>query len=147
MKLSYSQPLPSIFQICDSYITMFILSGSQDKLTFCKELGADVCINYKTEDFVARVKEETGGKGPFSYSSFKISVAIQNHTKKSFLLNLEIFNDRCRCYTGQCWGPLLPAEPQQLKCQRQAFYHRLPGRHNYRGKPRMYACKGPYCAR
>ncbi|XP_061363046.1 uncharacterized protein LOC133306700 isoform X2 [Gastrolobium bilobum] len=29
----------------------------------CKDLGADVVINYKTEDFVARVKEETGGKG------------------------------------------------------------------------------------
>ncbi|KAK9149988.1 hypothetical protein Syun_008297 [Stephania yunnanensis] len=26
-------------------------------------LVADVCIDYKTEDFVARVKEETGGKG------------------------------------------------------------------------------------
>lgn len=24
-----------------------------------------MCINYKTEDFVARVKEETGGKGMF----------------------------------------------------------------------------------
>ncbi|CAI0468446.1 unnamed protein product [Linum tenue] len=29
----------------------------------CRDLGADVCINYKTEDFVARVKEETDGKG------------------------------------------------------------------------------------
>lgn len=37
--------------------------GSEEKLKACKELGADVCINYKTEDFVARVKEETGGKG------------------------------------------------------------------------------------
>lgn len=37
--------------------------GSEDKLAFCKGLGADVCINYKTEDFVARVKDETGGKG------------------------------------------------------------------------------------
>ncbi|XP_061363050.1 uncharacterized protein LOC133306704 isoform X2 [Gastrolobium bilobum] len=30
---------------------------------FCKGIGADVGINYKTEDFVARVKEETGGQG------------------------------------------------------------------------------------
>ncbi|KAM7264882.1 hypothetical protein ACFE04_002565 [Oxalis oulophora] len=37
--------------------------GATEKLSFCKNLGADVCINYKTEDFVARVKEETGGKG------------------------------------------------------------------------------------
>ena len=37
--------------------------GNEQKLAFCKDLGADVCINYKTEDFVARVKEESGGKG------------------------------------------------------------------------------------
>lgn len=37
--------------------------GSEEKLAACKNLGADVCINYKTEDFVARVEEETGGKG------------------------------------------------------------------------------------
>ncbi|CAN6577023.1 unnamed protein product [Malus baccata var. baccata] len=42
---------------------VFITAGSEEKLAFCKDVGADVCINYKTEDFVARVKEETGGKG------------------------------------------------------------------------------------
>jgi NADPH:quinone reductase-like Zn-dependent oxidoreductase len=42
------------------------LPGSEEKLAFCKKLGADVCINYKTEDFVKRVKEETDGKGIFS---------------------------------------------------------------------------------
>lgn len=40
-----------------------IYLGSEEKLAACKNLGADVCINYKTEDFVARVEEETGGKG------------------------------------------------------------------------------------
>ncbi|XP_027356799.1 quinone oxidoreductase PIG3 isoform X2 [Abrus precatorius] len=30
---------------------------------FCKSIGADVAINYKTQDFVARVKEETDGQG------------------------------------------------------------------------------------
>ncbi|WCJ26960.1 oxidoreductase zinc-binding dehydrogenase family protein [Euphorbia peplus] len=44
-------------------VKVFVTAGSQEKLSVCKELGADVCINYKTEDFVARVKEETGGKG------------------------------------------------------------------------------------
>ncbi|GJV86231.1 quinone oxidoreductase PIG3 [Tanacetum coccineum] len=38
-------------------------SRSEEKLNACKELGADVGINYKTEDYDARVKEETGGKG------------------------------------------------------------------------------------
>jgi len=41
------------------------LAGSEEKLEACKNLGADVCVNYKTEDFVARIKEETGGKGIF----------------------------------------------------------------------------------
>jgi putative PIG3 family NAD(P)H quinone oxidoreductase len=36
-------------------------AGSDEKLQRCRELGADVAINYKTEDFVARAREETGG--------------------------------------------------------------------------------------
>lgn len=42
---------------------VFVTAGSEEKLARCKEIGADVAINYKTEDFVTRVKEETGGKG------------------------------------------------------------------------------------
>ncbi|KAK7246580.1 hypothetical protein RIF29_41449 [Crotalaria pallida] len=42
---------------------VFVTAGSEEKLAFCKSIGADVAINYKTEDFVARVKEETGGQG------------------------------------------------------------------------------------
>jgi NADPH:quinone reductase-like Zn-dependent oxidoreductase len=42
------------------------LPGNEKKLAFCKKLGADVCINYKTQDFVKRVKEEMGGQGIFS---------------------------------------------------------------------------------
>lgn len=44
-------------------IKVFVTAGNEEKLAACKDLGADVCINYKTEDFVARVKEETNGKG------------------------------------------------------------------------------------
>ncbi|XP_068657133.1 uncharacterized protein [Aristolochia californica] len=44
-------------------VRVFVTAGSEEKLAFCKHLGADICINYNTEDFVARVKEETGGKG------------------------------------------------------------------------------------
>ncbi|XP_058764742.1 uncharacterized protein LOC131638210 [Vicia villosa] len=42
---------------------VFVTAGSEEKLAYCKSIGADVGINYKTEDFVARVKEETGGQG------------------------------------------------------------------------------------
>lgn len=44
-------------------VRVFVTAGNEEKLAACKELGADVCINYKTEDFVARVKAETDGKG------------------------------------------------------------------------------------
>lgn len=38
-------------------------AGSQAKLDRCRELGADVVINYRDEDFVEVVKRETDGKG------------------------------------------------------------------------------------
>ena len=38
-------------------------AGSADKCKACLDLGADQAINYRTEDFVAAVKEATGGKG------------------------------------------------------------------------------------
>ena len=34
---------------------------SNEKMAVCKDLRADVCINYKIEDFLKMVKEETGG--------------------------------------------------------------------------------------
>ncbi len=37
--------------------------GSEAKAKLVRELGADVAINYKTEDLVSRVKEATGGAG------------------------------------------------------------------------------------
>lgn len=38
-------------------------AGTAEKLERCRALGAEVAINYREEDFVARVKEETGGRG------------------------------------------------------------------------------------
>jgi len=42
---------------------VFVTAGSEDKCEACRKLGADLAINYKTEDFVAKVKDGTGGKG------------------------------------------------------------------------------------
>ncbi|PRQ53090.1 putative 2-haloacrylate reductase [Rosa chinensis] len=63
---------------------MFITAGSEEKLAACKDLGADVCINYKTEDFVARVKEETGGKG--------VDVILDSLGQAYFQRNLDSLN-------------------------------------------------------
>ncbi len=38
-------------------------AGSAEKCEACRKLGADVAVNYKTEDFVAATKKATGGKG------------------------------------------------------------------------------------
>ena len=38
-------------------------AGSAEKCAACRKLGADVAVNYKTEDFVAATKAATGDKG------------------------------------------------------------------------------------
>ncbi|MDN2670999.1 NAD(P)H-quinone oxidoreductase [Janthinobacterium sp. SUN026] len=42
---------------------VFATAGSDEKARACEALGAERGINYRTEDFVAVVKELTGGKG------------------------------------------------------------------------------------
>jgi NADPH2:quinone reductase len=38
-------------------------AGSEAKCEACRKLGADVAVNYKTQDFVAKTKQATGDKG------------------------------------------------------------------------------------
>lgn len=40
---------------------VFVTASSKEKLDFCKELGADVLINYKEQNFVEIVQQETQG--------------------------------------------------------------------------------------
>ena len=42
---------------------VIITAGSAEKCEACRKLGADVAINYKTEDFVAATKAATADKG------------------------------------------------------------------------------------
>ena len=42
---------------------VLVTAGSDEKIAACVALGADVGINYKTQDFVAEVKNATGGRG------------------------------------------------------------------------------------
>ena len=41
--------------------TVAVTAGSTAKLDLCRELGADITISYRDEDFVARINAETGG--------------------------------------------------------------------------------------
>ncbi|WP_369272224.1 NAD(P)H-quinone oxidoreductase [Streptomyces sp. R11] len=40
-----------------------VTAGSKDKLDRCAELGADILVNYREQDFVAEVKQATDGAG------------------------------------------------------------------------------------
>ena len=43
--------------------TVFATAGSAEKCALCVKLGAKRAINYREEDFVAAIKDATGGKG------------------------------------------------------------------------------------
>ncbi|MEU2559666.1 NAD(P)H-quinone oxidoreductase [Streptomyces longispororuber] len=40
-----------------------VTAGGPEKLEFCRELGADVLIDYREQDFVEEVRQATGGAG------------------------------------------------------------------------------------
>src|SRR4051794_41719697 len=40
-----------------------VTAGSAEKLAACRALGAQIAVNYKEQDFVAEVLEQTGGAG------------------------------------------------------------------------------------
>jgi NADPH2:quinone reductase len=42
---------------------VIVTVGSAAKAEACRRLGADIAIDYMTEDFVERIKEATGGRG------------------------------------------------------------------------------------
>jgi NADPH:quinone reductase len=42
---------------------VFATAGSADKCAACERLGAERCINYRDDDFVAVVREQTAGRG------------------------------------------------------------------------------------
>ncbi len=60
---------------------VFATAGTQAKLDVCRELGADVVINYRDEDFVERVREATDGHG--------VDVVLDNMGAKYLARNID----------------------------------------------------------
>ena len=60
---------------------VFTTAGTPGKLSVCRELGAEVTINYRDEDFVERVQEETDGAG--------IDVVLDNMGAKYLARNID----------------------------------------------------------
>jgi putative PIG3 family NAD(P)H quinone oxidoreductase len=60
---------------------VFTTAGTAAKLDVCRELGAEVVINYRDEDFVERVKDETDGAG--------VDVVLDNMGAKYLARNVD----------------------------------------------------------
>lgn len=43
--------------------TVAVTAGSEARLESCRQLGADITINYREDDFVEKLREHTGGAG------------------------------------------------------------------------------------
>jgi putative PIG3 family NAD(P)H quinone oxidoreductase len=59
-----------------------VTAGSAEKLERCRELGAEILVNYRDEDFVAAVREATDGSGA--------DVVLDNMGAKYLARNLEV---------------------------------------------------------
>jgi NADPH2:quinone reductase len=82
--------------------------GSDEKAAMAKERGAAHVINYRREDFVARVKEITGGKG--------CDVVYDSIGKDTFPGSLDCLKPRGLWVSfGSASGPVPPFELTALK--------------------------------
>ncbi|GAA1508560.1 NAD(P)H-quinone oxidoreductase [Nocardioides humi] len=64
---------------------VFTTAGSEEKLARCRELGAEVAINYRDEDFVEVVRTATGGAGA--------DVVLDNMGAKYLSRNVDVLAD------------------------------------------------------
>jgi NADPH2:quinone reductase len=78
-------------------------AGSDEKVQLAKDNGCKHVINYRTEDFVARVKEITGGAG--------VDVVYDSVGKDTFPKSLDCLKPRGLWVTfGNASGPVPPFE-------------------------------------
>jgi NADPH2:quinone reductase len=85
-------------------------AGSDDKVDQAKALGADLAINYKTEDVAAKVKEFTGGKG--------VHVWYETFREPDYdrIVDAMMPRGRIVVMAGRQARPLFPHGPFYLKC-------------------------------
>ena len=67
---------------CGRRPTICVTAGTQEKLDRCAELGADVPINYREQDFVEEVRSATGGRGA--------DVVLDNMGAKYLARNIDV---------------------------------------------------------
>ena len=101
--------------------------GTDDKAGQARAHGCDHPINYNTEDFVARVREITGGEG--------VAAVYDSVGKSTFMHSLDCLRVRGTLVSfGQSSGPLEPLElgvlaaKGSLYVQRPTLFHHIAAR-------------------
>ncbi len=98
-------------------VTMIGTVGSDEKAALAKAHGCEHTINYNKEDFVARVKEITGGKGvPVVYDSIGADTFIKSLDCLSPLGMMVSY--------GSASGPVPPFSLQELASRGSLFITR-----------------------
>ncbi len=91
--------------------------GSKEKAEKIKMLGADHAINYTSEDFVARVKDITGGKD--------VDVVYDSVGQSTFMKSLDCLRPRGMMVSfGQSSGAVPPFEPGIFSAKGSLFFTR-----------------------
>ena len=86
-------------------------AGSAEKCEAARKLGADVAVNYKTEDFVAATKEATGGAG----ANLIVDIVGGDYVDKNYDAAAEQGVIAQVSFTG---GPKAPANFARLMAKR-----------------------------
>src|SRR3954447_12379908 len=94
---------------------VFTTAGSQAKLDVCRELGAEVGVNYRDEDFVERLREETDGAG--------VDVVLDNMGAKYLARNVDVLATGGRLVTiGMQGGTKAELDLGKLMAKRAAVH-------------------------
>ena len=107
--------------------------GSEEKAELARQHGYDHVINYRTEDFVARVREITGGRG--------VDVVYDSVGKDTYPGSLDCLKRRGLWVTfGQSSGPLPPVDLAILN-QKGSLFVTRPSLYAYIATPQeLGAC-------
>ncbi|QEL16209.1 quinone oxidoreductase family protein [Limnoglobus roseus] len=84
--------------------------GSAEKAELARSFGADVVINYKTDDIPAVVKQATGGRG--------VEVLFETQPPSDFDKTIDLMAPRGRLVVmaGRAARPVFPNGPFYVKC-------------------------------
>jgi NADPH:quinone reductase len=83
--------------------------GSAEKAELCRRWGADLVLNYKSDDVPARIKEQTGGQG--------VNVWYETQREPDFTKTVELLTRRGRMIVmaGRQAQPTFPVGPFYVK--------------------------------